>query len=230
MGSARGPQGDREYICGCGSLKNLVYRHICTLLCSVSEKSAAPHKERKFLVFESFLLLLFRFCMVCGQATARGIVTRVVGTMVVVNQICDLCGEESQWTSQPLLGDIPAGNVLLSASILFSGAIPTKVIRLLSSINIKVHSRQSFFNHQRNFLHNAVRQVWGQQQQQILGETPDSGMVLGGDGRCDSMGHCAKYGSYTCVDLTRKKVVDVQLVQVIILSALESFFPNCYVY
>lgn len=39
-------------------------------------------------------------------------------------------------------------------------------------------------------------------------------MVLGGDGRCDSMGHCAKYVSYTLIELDINKVLTVQLVQV----------------
>lgn len=38
-------------------------------------------------------------------------------------------------------------------------------------------------------------------------------MVLGGDARCDSMGHCAKYVSYTLIELDVNKVLTVQLVQ-----------------
>lgn len=40
-------------------------------------------------------------------------------------------------------------------------------------------------------------------------------LVLGGDGRADSPGHCAKYGSYSTIDLEQGIVVDIQLVQVI---------------
>ena len=39
-------------------------------------------------------------------------------------------------------------------------------------------------------------------------------IVVGGDARCDSMGHCAKYGSYTFVELNMNKVLDTELVQV----------------
>ncbi|KAJ4937706.1 hypothetical protein JOQ06_002338 [Pogonophryne albipinna] len=38
-------------------------------------------------------------------------------------------------------------------------------------------------------------------------------LVLGGDGRADSPGHCAKFGSYTMLELHANVVVDVQLVQ-----------------
>lgn len=40
-------------------------------------------------------------------------------------------------------------------------------------------------------------------------------LVLGGDGRANSPGHCAKYGSYSTIDLEQAIVVDIQLVQVI---------------
>ena len=39
-------------------------------------------------------------------------------------------------------------------------------------------------------------------------------VVIGGDGRADSPGHLAKYGSYTVVELEKRIVMDVQLVQV----------------
>ncbi|ELU07532.1 hypothetical protein CAPTEDRAFT_138427, partial [Capitella teleta] len=37
--------------------------------------------------------------------------------------------------------------------------------------------------------------------------------VIGGDGRADTPGHCAKYGSYTVMDLKRRQILDTQLVQ-----------------
>ena len=37
-----------------------------------------------------------------------------------------------------------------------------------------------------------------------------------GDGRADTPGHSAKYGTYTIMDMKTKKVIEFQLVQVII--------------
>ncbi len=39
-------------------------------------------------------------------------------------------------------------------------------------------------------------------------------LSLGGDGRSDSPGHSAKYGSYTLMDLEHNAVLDVELVNV----------------
>jgi len=37
-------------------------------------------------------------------------------------------------------------------------------------------------------------------------------LTIGGDGRADSPGHSAKYGSYGIIDLATNKVIHVQLV------------------
>lgn len=38
--------------------------------------------------------------------------------------------------------------------------------------------------------------------------------MLAGDGRCDSPGHNAKYGTYSVMEVTTEKIVDFSLVQV----------------
>ena len=42
----------------------------------------------------------------------------------------------------------------------------------------------------------------------------DEPLSLGGDGRSDSPGHSAKFGSYTLMDLEHNTILDVELVQV----------------
>ncbi len=39
-------------------------------------------------------------------------------------------------------------------------------------------------------------------------------LEIGGDGRADSPGHSAKYGSYTTMEINKDKIIDIQLVQV----------------
>lgn len=173
-----------------------------------------PHTEKKYIIFESCLLKLFAVCMMCGQSAARGFVSNVIGTMVVVTQVCELCGESTHWAGQPFIGETPAGNLLLSAAILFSGSTPTKTLRTLQFMKVQVYQRGTFFRHQRLYLHQAIRVVWKNHQGIIFRGIKPEGMTLGGDARCDSMGHSAKYGSYSAVDLDQKKVVDVELVQV----------------
>ncbi len=74
---------------------------------------------------------------------------------------------------QPLIGEIPAGNILLSAAILFSGSLPTKALRMLKSIRVQVPSRQTFFVHQKKWLHHAVEAVWRRHQEAAFTRAPE---------------------------------------------------------
>ena len=74
---------------------------------------------------------------------------------------------------------------------------------------------------QRSYLVPSVTAVWKRQQQELF-EKITGTVKLGGDGRCDSPGHSAKYGTYTMMDLDQKKVLDLQLVQVYILATITS--------
>ena len=58
--------------------------------------------------------------------------------------------------------------------------------------------------------------TWERQQKALLDKLRASNraLVLGGDGRCGSPGHSAKYGTYSLIELTCNKVVDYKLVQV----------------
>ena len=118
--------------------------------------------------------------------------------------------------SQPSIRDIPAGNILLSAAILFSGATPGKVLRLLNHMQVACISDRTFYRHQARFLEPAVLAVWEVKQSRLLAECKAHGnsLNIGGDGRADSPGHSAKYGSYTLIDLDTNKVLHIELVQV----------------
>ena len=52
------------------------------------------------------------------------------------------------------------------------------------------------------------------QQRGILQSFRGKPLVLAGDGRCDSPGHNAKYGTYSVMEVTTEKIVDFSLVQV----------------
>ncbi len=62
----------------------------------------------------------------------------------------------------------------------------------------------------------AVSNVWMRQQIQFIEviQAFDEPLVIGGNGRCDSPGHSAKYGAYNLMELRHNVVVDVELVQV----------------
>ena len=59
----------------------------------------------------------------------------------------------------------------------------------------------------------SVIHVWKRSQQALLSKCR-SPVIIGGDGRADSPGHSAKYGSYGIIDMSTNKVLHIQLVQV----------------
>ena len=47
----------------------------------------------------------------------------VIGSFFRLIQMCSNCHRKYEWESQPYIGSIPAGNILTSAAILYSGAL-----------------------------------------------------------------------------------------------------------
>ena len=86
-------------------------------------------------------------------------------------------------------------DIRLSRAIFFSSNPPKKAFRLFKSISIRCHSRRSFCRHQDNHLHPIVKQLWDTQQQELLQEVKEDGLLIGGNASCDSMDHSGKYGS-----------------------------------
>ena len=120
------------------------------------------------------------------------------------------------WNGQPFVKSQPAGTILLSASILFSGALPTKVLRVLKNMRCATIVERMYFQHQSKFLHLSISSVWEKHQSRLFTELrrEKRHLIIGGDGRADSPGHSAKFGSYTVMELKKGVVLDIQLVQV----------------
>ncbi|KAI8494608.1 hypothetical protein Bbelb_278340 [Branchiostoma belcheri] len=179
-----------------------------------------PRPDRRvFFVFWVCLVQLITTWGSCPSCSSRDLQVehKVVGTLLRITLKCnqDGCGHHGKWDSQPFFGRTAAGNILLSAAILFSGATATKVIRVLSHMGVAVISVRSFIRHQSQVLFKVVQQLWAEQQLTMLNVLSAEGepIVCGGDGRADTPGHCAKYGTYTLLELRKTAVLDVQLVQ-----------------
>ena len=182
-------------------------------------RETPSERERKYIVFESSLKELLGLCRVCGSR-ATVIRKRTIGSMVIMESVCDLTPDHTfTWNSQPL------GNLLISAAILFSGSSPVKTVNILKFSRIETFRLRTYHNIQGSFLLPAISSVWEQEQQSIL-EAVDGPLKLGGDARCCSPGLTAKYGGYTIMDLETSKVIDVELLQVWIKNIFRSSLKN----
>lgn len=85
----------------------------------------------------------------------------------------------------------------------------------MSALNVRTIAESTYFDHARSYLEPCVFSTWKQLQANLVRILSQrDGAILGGDMRADSPGHCAKYGSYTMMDLNNGNVIDIQLVQV----------------
>lgn len=164
---------------------------------------STPEKEKKFIVFESAFAKLLDTCKKCGKSCTSNIV-RKMGTLLLSNP------NVSAATFTAL------GKSYLAGAILFSGSSPSKVTTMMSHANIKCFSVRTYYNIQAAYLIPTVISVWKTSQDEMIAEHQGTELTIGGDARCDSPGYSAKYGSYTFLDVKSNKVIDLQLVQVIV--------------
>ncbi|XP_033121348.1 uncharacterized protein LOC117120412 [Anneissia japonica] len=124
-----------------------------------SSASNRPADEKKYIVFEAQLLSLFTKCQSCNAETKGKIVHRI-GTFIVIHKQCRICDYTKEWSSQSMVRDTPAGNMLMSASLLYSGSCMSKSLRMLKFLNLVSISERTFYRHQDIFLHPCITTVW----------------------------------------------------------------------
>ena len=169
--------------------------------------------ERLFLVSESHLVTALNTCPTCC-APCEVHQKSVKGTMVTCVRLCEN-GHVTTWHSQTQLHRMPIGNIKLASSIFASGASPTKVVRTMHAMDCPTMSLATYYNLQKHDIVNAVGKVYTSKQDSMLRECQQGPpLKLGGDARCDSPGHMAKYSSYSLMDLEKNKILVTELIQV----------------
>lgn len=102
-------------------------------LCYSTTTEVPPHKDKKYIVHQEQLLGLFQRCPVCSSICT--VDTMTVGTLLRVTQQCGRCDHFNQWSSQPTVNNIPAGNLQLCASVLFTGSSFRQISKVEQFIN-----------------------------------------------------------------------------------------------
>ena len=171
-------------------------------------------KEQKYIVFDSCLDELLNHCSMCGSQCF--VMKKTIGSCLVCDIKCVKCEHEYSWRSQPMSGNMPMGNLILSAALMFSGCNTSKFLRALDFASISNISLSTYNIIQTSYLTPTILEVWNTHKDNMVINAKEDGQALrlGGDMRCCSPGHTAKYGSYTTMNLTTGHVMDIQLVQV----------------
>ena len=90
-----------------------------------------------------------------------------------------LCGENHEivWYSQPNLSGMAAGNILLSAAILFTGNTFQRIKELLGVINISFISHTTFNKIQKKYLFPAIHRVYTTNRRLIIDNAVEKGDI-----------------------------------------------------
>lgn len=172
---------------------------------------------RAFLVFEDQLKQLLVRCAKCGSPVNKEDIKEMEneGSQLTLEITC-LNNCSYRWQAQPTLsGTKGAGNLLLTASVFFSGIHFAKFERFCSNLNLKTISEDTYTSLREKHVFPIVKKTWINEQKAVLSEMKSKEkVVICGDSRCDSPGHLAKYCTYTFLDTQSSKVVDFKVMNV----------------
>lgn len=177
-------------------------------------------KENKYIVFESAIenLIMRLKCNECKCPVDPEDIVKDLsdGTSITYNVYCTSGHLIIKWNSQPLIGKMPVGNLLVSASTLFSGQTFSHISQFAEFLHLKFISHTTFDKIQRQCLMPVVKHAWSTFQNVDLEKVRSANNLfrLAGDGRCDSPGFSAKYCTYSLLDIETQRVCMFVIVKV----------------
>lgn len=178
-------------------------------------QSSPEETNRVFLVFEEQLKQLLRKCCICGSIVDLDDLKELQndGSQLTLQLLCTK-GCSYRWQSQPQ-GKCTKGigNLLLTASVFFSGIHFSKFERFCQNMNLKTISADTYATLRKRCVFPVIEKTWEKEQRAVLSAMKDQqDNVICGDGRCDSPGHSAKFCTYTFMDALTEKVVDFKII------------------
>ena len=114
-----------------------------------------------------------------------------------------------------MVNNTGAGNILLSGAILYTGNTFKRISEMFDSINIPHFSRTLFYSIQKTLLFPTLNSFYKRYQSKIINiytTREENNFIV--DGRSDSSGYSAKYGTYSLMSADLNKIVDFFVVHV----------------
>ncbi|XP_076150069.1 uncharacterized protein LOC143133954 [Alosa pseudoharengus] len=153
---------------------------------------------------------VLRTGLVCDSVAPFHINITYKGTAMIAEWICPNGHSLWRWNSQPVMKfGMQAGDFLLSTNILLSGNNYGKVSLLFKFMNMGMVNPNTFCTIQDTYCVDAVKEYWEERNTEAIRRLQGKDVVVLGDGRNDSPGHCAQYCSYTTMELYTKEIIHV---------------------
>ena len=150
---------------------NFLFKNNAMKVC-ILKPSKGIREQPNYMVLEDLLMQLFQLCAECGHPT-QGIISKEDGSLMEIIQKWRKCGCLKTWTSPSYTRRLPAGYILISCAILLYGALPSRVLKVLSFIKLLSISPSIFRHHQKGYIASAVMAEWLGVQAQIIDELRD---------------------------------------------------------
>ncbi|XP_018114621.1 uncharacterized protein LOC108714696 [Xenopus laevis] len=174
-------------------------------------------RQKKFIVFEDSLnsLLALVRCQHSQlppcQAPVSHIEKKVDGGLLTVHLTC-LNGHKSLvWNTQPVFGNVSAGNVLMASRILLSGSSFDKALQMFKGFGIPTISPKTYHKYQKVYLFPAVDYQWKLEESKIKKELAGKPVALAAGRQVIDLGHSNKYCVYSMMDVMSKKIVSFKM-------------------
>ena len=169
--------------------------------------------EKKYIILLSSLKSLLIFCQTCKKpAHITGMPEK--GMMLTVHLLCE-DNHKSIWRSQPLIEGMASGNLSMAGSILLSGNTFQRIKEMMDIANVSFFSHTTYDDLQSQYIFPAIDNVYNHHKEILVAKAREEPKLdLLGDGRCDSPGYCAKYGTYTLMNSQSGEILDFHVVHV----------------
>ena len=157
-------------------------------------------------------VLLGSHCRQPGcSSTIKTVLHKVIGFCVKLEWFCTK-EHRGIWYSSQFYASGLAINYVIYSSLTLSGGQFNQFKRFCKFANIGNCSATTFYENQRLYASTAVDQEFKELRQEIVDQvkTKEEDLVLCGDGRMDSPGFSATKGTYTVIDHTTKKILNME--------------------
>ncbi|KAK7130436.1 hypothetical protein R3I93_019927 [Phoxinus phoxinus] len=147
----------------------------------------------------------------CPGAQPFRVTLKPRGTGVVLEWICSFGHMVWCWNSQPTLKfGMQSGDFMLSMNVLLSGNNYRKVAMHFKFMNMGMVAESTYFRIQDSYCIEPVQEYWEATRAEVIDHLrlKDHVVVLG-DGRMDSPGHCAQYCTYTTIEQDSRDIVHI---------------------
>ena len=158
------------------------------------------------MIFVSWqkIKLLFSCCFQCGS-NAHVTKLHAKGATIFVSSECN-AGHMNTWNLME--HDSHDGHVAIAASILLSGGTFQPFREAMKIAKLKMFEHNTFYRIQKSLLFPAINNIYQRKMRAIFERTKENSVCLVGDGRCDSPGFSATFGTYTLMNETNNEIID----------------------